>query len=113
MNTPFLTFLLLAFIPPAYERWERAHQPPDAWVPTQIKWTAQIAVGSAAAAQSVCHIISSRRSLTSGPGEKTSANLYCASLGGAGGAMSAAAMVAQGWGEPEWAFVAERWTEWR
>lgn len=102
MNLVFLVFVALVFGVPAYERYERRHHP-DNPIPTQVKWTAQIALGSAAAAYSVCRIVTQVR----GSNPNTIAgSFYCSSLGVAGGAMSGGVM-SRKWEEGEWAYYRE------
>lgn len=96
MNLVFLVFVILVFGVPAYERYERRHHP-DNPIPTQVKWTAQVALGSAAAAYSVCRIVTQVR----GSNPNTIAgSFYCSSLGVAGGAMSGGVM-SRKWEETE------------
>ncbi|KAJ4409700.1 hypothetical protein N0V82_009424 [Gnomoniopsis sp. IMI 355080] len=102
MNLVFLVFVVLVFGVPAYERYERRHHP-DNPVPTQVKWTAQIALGSAAAAYSVCRIVTQVRG--SNP-NTVAGSFYCSSLGVAGGAMSGGVM-SRKWEEGEWAYYRE------
>lgn len=102
MNLVFIVFVFLVFGVPAYERYERRHHP-DNPIPTQVKWTAQVALGSAAAAYSVCRIASQVRG--SNPNTITG-SFYCSSLGVAGGALSGGVM-ARKWEESEWQYYRE------
>lgn len=102
MNLVFIVFVFLVFGVPAYERYERRHHP-DNPIPTQVKWTAQVALGSAAAAYSVCRIATQVRG--SNPNTITG-SFYCSSLGVAGGALSGGVM-ARKWEEREWQYYRE------
>lgn len=102
MNLVFIVFVFLVFGVPAYERYERRHHP-DNPIPTQVKWTAQVALGSAAAAYSVCRIASQVRG--SNPNTVTG-SFYCSSLGVAGGSLSGGVM-ARKWEEREWQYYRE------
>lgn len=99
MNLTFITFALLAVVPPIYTRYEHLHRREDP-IPTQLKWTAQVAVGSGAAAHSVCRIVTRVRG--SDP-NTLGGSFYCSALGVAGGAMSSGAM-ARRWDERDWAY---------
>lgn len=104
ISIPLLTLLILILVPPLYHRFEHFNLHPSRHIPTQVKWTAQVALGSAAAANTVCRLISKHQQQ-----QRTSGGalgmLYCTSLGVAGGAMSAGAMMRDGgWGPREWAW---------
>lgn len=106
MNLVFVVFAILAFGVPIYERYERLHHPDNPF-PTQVKWTAQVALGSAAATYSVCRIASQMRGTN--PNTVTG-SFYCSSLGIAGGATSGGVMTRK-WEQREWEYyrkVAER-----
>lgn len=99
MNLVFIAFALLAVVPPLYTRYEHLHNRDDP-IPTQLKWTAQVTVGSGAAAYSVCRIVTTIR----GSNPNTIAgSFYCSSLGVAGGAMSTGAMT-RNWEGRDWTY---------
>lgn len=99
MNLAFIAFAVLAVVPPMYTRYEHLHRRDDP-IPTQLKWTAQVAVGSGAAAHSVCRIVTRVR----GADPNTlGGSFYCSALGVAGGAMSSGAM-ARRWDEKDWVY---------
>lgn len=83
-----------------YNRYEHTQYGVNDRIPTQIKWTGQIAVGSGAAVHSVCRIVTWMR----GKSPNTIAqSFYCSSLGFAGGAMSAGTMT-KNWNDREWEY---------
>lgn len=99
MNLVFIIFAILVFGVPFYERYERRHHS-DNPIPTQIKWTAQVALGSAAAAYSVCRIVTLMR----GSNPNTIAgSFFCSSTGVAAGAMSGNVMSGK-WEDKEWEY---------
>lgn len=122
MNLTFLVFALLAFIPPLYTRYEHIHHRDDP-IPTQLKWTAQVALGSSAVAHSVCKIAIRAYAVlgTGSPGSpgplgatdirdtttttttRLSRAVLCASLGVAGGAVSTRVMM-QEWDARDWEY---------
>lgn len=103
INFPLLILMFLMLAPPLYHRFEHFNLHPSRHIPTGIKHTAQVAVGSGAAVNTVCRLISKRRQAQQ-PGGALGM-LYCTSMGVAGGAMSAAAMMRNGgWGPREWAW---------
>lgn len=115
MNLPYAVFALLVFGVPIYERYERTHYPNDG-IPTRLKWTAQMALGSTTAANSVCRIFSVMRQRhgtgASGPspdGKAVSggANHQCLVLGVTVGGMSTAYMQGS-WDENDWAYVQDK-----
>lgn len=103
MNLVFIVFAILTFGVPIYERYERRHHPTNP-IPTQVKWTAQVGLGSAAAAYSVCRIFMQVRG--SNPNTLVG-SFYCSSLGVAGGASSGAVMARRKWEDREWAYYRE------
>lgn len=101
-NLAFIAFALLAVVPPLYTRYEHLHRRDDP-IPTQVKWAAQVAVGSGAAAHSVCRIATRVRGADP---DTLGGSFYCSALGVVGGAASTGAM-ARGWDEKEWAYVGQ------
>ncbi|KAH8762125.1 hypothetical protein F5883DRAFT_561840 [Diaporthe sp. PMI_573] len=115
MNLPYAVFALLVFGVPAYERYERTHYPNDG-IPTKLKWTAQMALGSTTAANSVCRIFSVMRQRhgtgASGPSPdgkavSSGANHHCLVLGVTVGGMATAYMQGS-WDEKDWAYVQDK-----
>lgn len=100
VNLVYIAFGLLAFGVPMYNRYEHTKYGVNERIPTQIKWTGQIAVGSGAAVHSVCRIVTYLR----GQSPNTIAHsFYCSSLGFAGGAMSAGTMT-KNWNDRDWQY---------
>lgn len=115
MNLPYAVFAILVFGVPIYERYERTHFPNDG-IPTKLKWTAQMALGSTTAANSVCRIVSVMRQRhntgASGPGSdgkavSSGANHHCLVLGVTIGGVSTAYMQGS-WDERDWAYVQDK-----
>lgn len=100
VNFVYIAFGFLAFGVPMYNRYEHTQYGVNERIPTQIKWTGQIAVGSGAAVHSVCRIVTWMR----GKSPNTVAHsFYCSSLGFAGAAMSAGTMT-KNWNDREWQY---------
>lgn len=100
MNLVYIAFGLLAFGVPMYNRYEHTLYSSHERIPTQIKWTGQIAIGSGAVVHSMCRIVTYMR----GKSPNTIAHsFYCSSLGFAGGAMSAGSMT-KNWSDREWEY---------
>lgn len=115
MNLPYAVFALLVFGVPIYERYERTHYPNDR-VPTKLKWTAQMALGSTTAANSLCRVVSVLRQRRSpgasgqtpnGKAVSSGANHHCLVLGVTVGGMSTAYMQGS-WDESDWAYVQDK-----
>lgn len=99
MNLAFIAFILLVFVPPFYNRWEYMHNRDNA-IPTQLKWTAQVALGGGVAAHSICRIMGRMRGTN--PDSALGA-VTCSSLGVAGGAVGINLMV-KDWKEEDWEY---------
>lgn len=115
MNLPYAVFAILVFGVPIYERYERTHYPNDG-IPTKLKWTAQMALGSTTAANSVCRIFSVMRQRqgagvhapnTDGKAVSSGANHHCLVLGVTVGGISTAYMQGS-WDEKDWAWVQDK-----
>lgn len=115
MNLPYAVFAILVFGVPIYERYERTHHPNDG-IPTKLKWTAQMALGSTTAANSVCRIFSVMRQRQNagasgtnpdGKAVSSSANHHCLVLGVTVGGISTAYMQGS-WDENDWAYVQDK-----
>lgn len=115
MNLPYAVFALLVFGVPIYERYERTHYPNDR-IPTKLKWTAQLALGSTTAANSLCRVVSvlrqRRSSGASGPNPdgkavSSGANHHCLVVGVTVGGMATAYMQGS-WDEGDWAYVQDK-----
>lgn len=115
MNLPYAVFAILVFGVPIYERYERTHYPNDR-IPTKLKWTAQLALGSTTAANSLCRVASVLRQRRgageSGPNPNgkavsSGANHHCLVLGVTVGGISTAYMQGS-WDESDWAYVQDK-----
>jgi hypothetical protein len=115
MNLPYVVFALLVFGVPIYERYERTHYPNDG-IPTRLKWTAQLALGSTTATNSVCRIVSVLRQRqgagasgprTDGKALSSGANHHCLVLGVTVGGISTAYMQGS-WDDSDWAYVHDK-----
>lgn len=113
MNLPYAVFAILVFGVPIYERYERTHYPNDR-IPTKLKWTAQMALGSTTAANSLCRVIGVVRQRRSGGGPNPNgkavsagANHHCLVLGVTVGGMATAYMQGS-WDESDWAYVQDK-----
>lgn len=115
MNLPYAVFAILVFVVPIYERYERTHYPNDR-IPSKLKWTAQIALGSTTAANSICRIVGvlrqQRGAGASGPNPNGKAlssgsNHHCLVLGVTVGGISTAYMQGS-WDESDWAYVQDK-----
>lgn len=99
MNLAFIAFILLVFVPPFYARWEYLHNRENP-IPTQFKWTVQVALGGGVAAHSLCRIVGRARG--SSP-DSTVGAFTCSSLGVAGAAVATNMMV-KDWEEEDWEY---------
>lgn len=100
VNLVYIAFGLLAFGVPMYNKYEHKVYGVNDRIPTQIKWTGQIAVGSGAVVHSVCRIVTYMRGKSP---NTVSGTFYCSSLGFAGGAMSVGTMT-KNWSDREWEY---------
>ncbi|KAL1864011.1 hypothetical protein Daus18300_007976 [Diaporthe australafricana] len=115
MNLPYAVFAILAFGVPIYERYERTHYPNDR-IPSKLKHTAQMALGSTTAANSLCRIVSVMRQRRSpgatspnanGKAVSSGSNHHCLVLAVTAGGISTAYMQGS-WDESDWAYVQDK-----